>query len=170
MSFLRWALVTVPVVVFLGSLMGQLSNSGFGNSWFRALERPDWFPPGWLFGVTWTVLYVMLGLALAMLLNARSARGRGVALALFALQLVVNYAWTPLFFGAHQVTAALALIVVNLLLAIAATFAMARVRKAAAWLMVPYMAWLSFATFLNYEMDRLNPDAETQSAEARIAL
>ena len=170
MSFLRWALVTVPVIVFLGSLMGQVSNSGDENGWFRALAKPDWFPPSWAFPVAWTILYVMLGLALAMLLNARSARGRGLAIAAFVLQLIVNYAWTPLFFGAHQVTAALALIIVNLALAVAATFAIARVRKAAAWLMVPYMAWLCFATLLTFEMNRLNPDAETEAGGTRVTL
>jgi len=170
MSFLRWALVTVPVVVLLGTLMGRLSNSGFDNGWFRALAKPDWFPPSWAFPAAWTPLYIMLGLALAMVLNARGARGRGVAIALFVLQLLINYAWTSLFFGAHQVTAALMLIVVNLMLAIITTFAFARVRKAAAWLMVPYVAWLSFATLLTYEMDRLNPNAEIESGATRIAL
>lgn len=172
MSLVRWALVTVPVVVFLGSMAGQLSNSGFDNAWFRALERPTWFPPGWAFGLVWTILYAMLGFALAIILNARGARGRGAAIALFAVQLIVNYAWTPLFFGAHQVTAGLGLIVANLLLAIATTFALARVRKTAAWLMVPYMAWLSFATLLNYEMHRLNPDAERLEVggETRVPL
>lgn len=162
MSLLRWSLITVPAVVLVGSLMGRLSNSGFDNAWFRSLARPDWFPPGWVFGTVWTILYAMLGFALALILNARGAPGRGLAIGLFMLQLGINFAWSPLFFGAHQVTAALFLIAVNLALAIATAFAVARVRKAAAWLMVPYMAWLSFALLLNYEMDRLNPDAETR--------
>ncbi len=173
MSFIRWALVTVPAVVFFGFLMGRISNSGFGNSWFDALAKPGWFPPTWAFGTVWTVLYIMLGVAIAMILDARSAPGRTRAIGLFVTQLLVNYSWSPIFFAAHQVSLALFVILANLALAIATTFAFGQVRKAAAWLMVPYMAWLCIAAALNYEMDRLNPDAESAvppSASTTIAL
>jgi translocator protein len=166
MSFLRWALVTVPAIVFLGFLSGRLSNSGYGNRWFDALSRPDTLPPGWVFGTVWSILYVLMGIALAMILFARGARGRGLALGLFGTQLVLNLAWTPLFFGAHQVSLALILILVILILAIATTFAFAPIRKAAAWLMVPYMVWLSLASILTFQIDRMNPDAETLVPEA----
>lgn len=166
MSFLRWALVTVPLVVFLGFLMGRLSNSGFGNPWFDALQRPDWFPPGWLFGAAWTVLYAMLGVAVAMIIDARGAPGRGRAIGIFIIQLILNYSWSPIFFAAHQITLALFVILANLALAIAATFAFGGIRKTAAWLMVPYLAWLCFAAILNYEMDRLNPEAESFTPSA----
>lgn len=161
MSFVRWALVTVPGIVFLGFVSGQMANSGYANQWFVALNRPDIVPPGWVFGAVWTTLYILMGLSLAMILYARGAQGRGRALSLFALQLAFNLAWSPLFFALHQVSMALVLIVIILLLTIATTFAFATIRKAAAWLLVPYMVWLSFATILNYQIDRLNPDAET---------
>jgi translocator protein len=161
MSFLRWALVTVPATVLLGSLSGLLSNSGFGNRWFDALRIPDIMPPGWLFGTIWPILYAMLGLALAMILHARGARGRGAALALFALGFALNLCWSPLFFAAHQITAAFYLILAMLAVTIATAFAFGRIRRAAAWLLVPYMMWISFAAILNYQFDRLNPDAET---------
>jgi translocator protein len=160
MSYARWALVTVPLIVFIGLLMGSLSGSGFGNPWFDALRKPTWFPPGWLFPVAWTILYAMNGLAIAHILDARGARGRALAVTLFAVQLLLNFAWSPTFFAAHQITLALALIVAMLVFAIAATFAFGKIRTIAAWLMVPYLGWLTFATLLNYEMDRLNPDAE----------
>ncbi len=174
MSFLRWALVTVPAIVVTGSLIGAASNSGFGNGWFDALTLPWFMPPGWAFGVVWPILYTMLGLAAAMVLHARGAPGRGLALALFAAQLLANYGWSPLFFAMHQVSAAFWLIVATLALAIATTFAFGRIRRAAAWLMVPYMVWLSFASVLNYRIDQLNPDAETlvpsaASTQIRIA-
>jgi tryptophan-rich sensory protein len=126
-----------------------------------ALNRPDIVPPGWVFGAVWTTLYIMMGLSLAMIINARGAAGRGRALALFAAQLVLNLAWSPLFFGAHQVSLAFWLILAILGLTIATTFAFAPIRKAAAWLLVPYMVWLSFASILNYKIDALNPEAET---------
>lgn len=161
MSLFRWCLVTVPAVVFVGSLMGILSNSGYSNRWFTAMDLPPIVPPGWVFGVVWPSLYIMLGIALAMILNARGAKGRGLALTLFAVQLLLNFAWSPLFFALHQVTAALWLIVGILALTIATAFAFAPIRKAAAWLLVPYMVWLSFASILNYQIDARNPDAET---------
>jgi translocator protein len=173
MSFARWALVTVPLIVFLGFLMGRLSSSGFENGWFAALAKPDWFPPGWAFPVVWTLLYIMLGVAIAIVLDARGAAGRALALGLFVAQILFNFAWSPTFFAAHQVSLALWIIIACLFLTIATTFAFARIRKPAAWLLVPYMGWLSFAALLNLEMDRLNPNAATLEAgepKAQISL
>lgn len=161
MSLLRWVLVTVPLILFVGILIARLSGSGFGNRWFDALLKPTWFPPGWLFGAAWTFLYILLGVAAAMILNARGASGRNVALGLFAGQLLLNFAWSPLFFAAHRVTLALGLVLLIFALASAATVAFARIRKAAGWLMLPYLAWLAFAAVLNWQIDQLNPDAET---------
>jgi translocator protein len=161
MSFVRWALVSVPATIFLGFLSGRVSNSGFGNPWYDALVKPAIQPPGWAFGVAWSILYAMLGLALAMVLNARGNRYRGYAIALFAVSFVANLAWSPLFFAAHQVFAAFFLILFMLAFAIATTIAFDRVRKAAAWLMLPYLLWLSFAAILNWQTHTLNPDAET---------
>lgn len=169
MSFVRWALVTVPAIVGLGSLIGVLSNSGYSNSWFVALDRPAIVPPGWVFGVAWTTLYTMLGLAFAMILNARGAPGRGLAIAFFLAQLAVNYAWPPLFFGMREVTAGLYVIGLMLGLAIVTTVLFGRVRTAAAWLMVPYLVWLCFATILNFQIDQRNPDAETLAPPAASA-
>lgn len=160
MSFLRWALLTVPTIVVVGSLMGILSNSGWANRWFAALDLPTIVPPGWVFGVAWTALYTMLGLALAMILHARGARGRGLAITAFMVQLAANFAWSPVFFGQRQVTTALFLIVFIFISAIITTILFGRIRKAAAWLMVPYLCWLGFASVLNWDIDRRNPDAE----------
>lgn len=160
-SIWRTALITVPVVVIIGSLMGYLSGSGYGNAWFAALDLPEITPPGWVFGTVWPLLYVMIGLSLAMVLTARGAQGRTFALILFFVQLIANFAWSPVFFGAQQVALALYLIIFILMVTIATTFAVAPIRKAAAWLLVPYMIWLSFASILNYQINQRNPQAET---------
>jgi translocator protein len=160
MSLLRWALFVIPTIMIIGTFMGMLSGSGENNAWFAELIKPEAQPPGWAFGVVWPILYFMIGLAFAMILHARGANGRGVAIGLFLVQLLLNYLWSPLFFGQHQVTNAFYLLVVILLLSIATTFAFGRIRKAAAWLMVPYLVWLSFASILNFQIDQLNPDAE----------
>ncbi|MFN3944251.1 MAG: TspO/MBR family protein [Allosphingosinicella sp.] len=167
MSFLRYALVTVPLVLLLGTLSGQLSNSGYGNRWFDALAKPDFMPPGWMFGVAWTILYILLGLVLAMILHARGAPGRGLALGLFGGQMILNYAWSPLFFGYHQVTAALAVIAAMILLTVLLAVVLWRIRKVAALLLVPYLLWLGFATALTYRIMELNPGAEDLAPEAQ---
>lgn len=166
LAYLRWALVTVPVIVLLGFLSGKFANSGFGNRWFDALEKPAIMPPGWAFGAAWTVLYILMGLAFAMILHARGARGRGGAIALFLLQLLLNLAWSPLFFRAHQVGSALILILVLLVVVAVTALMFARIRRVAGLLLLPYLAWLVFASFLNYEIGRLNPGAETLVAPA----
>ncbi|BAK65411.1 MULTISPECIES: TspO/MBR family protein [Sphingobium] len=161
LSYLRWALVTVPTIMFLGVVSGYVSGSGYGNRWFAALDKPDVTPPGWVFGTVWPLLYLLMGLALAMVLHARGARGRGIAITLFLVQLACNLAWSPLFFGAHEATLAFYLILVILALAVVTTLLFGRVRTLAAWLMVPYLVWLSFASILAYQIDRANPDAES---------
>lgn len=161
MSLVRWALFVIPTIMFLGFLSGTMSGSTADNAWYQTLLKPDIQPPGWVFGVVWPTLYLMMGLALAMVLNARGTRDRNKAILLFVSQFLINLTWSPIFFGAHQVTAAFFIILVMLGIAIATTFVFARVRKAAAWLMVPYLVWISFAAILNFQIDQLNPDAES---------
>lgn len=161
MSFLRWALVTVPLVVLLGLGSGRLAGSGAADPWYVALDKPAFQPPGWAFPIAWTLLYIALGFALAIILQARGARGRGVAVGMFALQLGLNLLWSPLFFAAHEVSSAFWLILAMLVTATATTVLFAGIRRSAALLMLPYLAWLLFAATLNFAIDRMNPNAET---------
>ena len=160
MAYARYALVTVPAILLLGTLSGKVSNSGYGNPWFDALAKPSFMPPGWAFPVAWSLLYILLGLSLAIILNARGARGRGLAVGIFLVQLALNFSWSPLFFAAHKVGLALAVIVAIIVLTAISAWLFARIRRTAALLLLPYLAWLCFATALNYEIGRLNPDAE----------
>lgn len=161
MSFLRTALVIVPFVLLLGVASGWVSGSSAENPWYDNLRKPDFTPPGAAFGIAWTVLYVLMGVALAMIVYARGAHGRGMAIALFVAQFAVNLSWSPTFFAAHAVGTALWIAAAMLILAAATTIAFFRIRPVAGWLMVPYVAWLGFALVLNYQIDRLNPNAET---------
>lgn len=173
MSLLRYALVTVPLILLLGTLSGRAANSGYSNAWFAALLKPDAMPPGAVFGIAWTILYILLGLSLAIILHARGAQGRGFALSLFAAQLLLNYSWSPIFFALHQVRMALAVIIAMILLSFVTAYLFGRIRRAAGLLMIPYLAWLCFAAFLNYQIITLNPDAESlvpSAASADIAL
>lgn len=161
MSFLRYAVITVPAIVLLGTLSGFLSNSGYSNPWFDALRKPGFMPPGWVFGVAWTILYILIGISLAMLLHAKGARKRERAIILFGLMLVINLAWSPVFFGMHKVTFALGMIAAMFVLTASLILILWRIRIVAALLLYPYLGWLMFAGLLNYEILRLNPNAET---------
>lgn len=161
MAFIRWALVLVPLVLLLGLASGWVANSGYGNPWFDALRKPAFMPPGWAFGAAWTSLYIMMGFALALIVAARRARGREVAIALFAVQLILNLAWSPLFFAAHQVTAALALIAILIVVVAITAWRFWAIRRVAGLLLVPYLIWLLFAATLNFAILHLNPNAES---------
>ncbi len=156
-SIVRWSLFTVPACVLLGFLSGRLAGSGPGNPWFDALEKPAIFPDPMWFGIVWTVLYVMMGVALALVCAAWGARGRSAAIGAFVVQFAINLAWSPTFFALHEITGAL-VVIAALALALMVTIALFwRVRKLAAVLLLPYLAWVCFATLLNYEFLRLNP-------------
>lgn len=161
-SFLRWALVLVPGVLVLGFFSGQLAGSGPGNPWFDALQKPSIYPPASVFGPVWTVLYALMGLAIAIVVGARGAAWRGKAIGLFVVQLVLNLAWSPLFFAAHQITGSLILLVALDLVVIATIAVFWRVRPVAGLLLLPYLAWIMFATYLTFEFRQANPQADGQ--------
>ncbi|QNQ11744.1 TspO/MBR family protein [Sphingomonas alpina] len=173
LAFLRWAMVTVPFILLLGFASARLVPTGSANRWYAALTKPDLTPPDWAFPVAWTIIYIFMGLALAMIIHARGSKLRGPAILLFALQLVVNLIWSPLFFGAHQVFWSLIVIAIMFVLALATTLLFGRIRAAAAWLLVPYLAWLVVAGLLTLQIDQLNPNAETlvpSSSSTQISL
>lgn len=172
-SVVRWSLFTVPACVLIGFLSGQAGGSGPGNPWFDALERPDIFPDPMWFGIVWTVLYILMGIAAALVAAAWGARGRTPALISFGVLFACLSAWSPVFFGLHQMTWALVLLLVIVALTLLTILLFARVRKSAAWLLVPLLAWTMFATLLNYEFLRLNPTfdgANPTVASQRIAI
>lgn len=156
----RWAAVTVPLLLLLGFVSANFVPGGQENGWYVALAKPPLNPPDWLFPVAWSILYILLGFALAQVLNARGARWRGAAVAMFAVEIAGLMVWQPLFFGAHQVLAAFGLIFFLLAWGVATTVVFGRVRTLAAWLMVPFLVWITFAGALNWGIHRLNPDAE----------
>ena len=164
-SFLRWALLTVPLCL-LGLIPGALWNAD--TAWFQSLDKPAIFPPGYVFGIVWPVLYVLMGLAFALVCAAWGAKGRTSAIILFLIQLVLNFLWTPVFFGAYEITGGLVVIGVLGLLVIATTALFWKVRVLAGLLMLPYLAWVLFAAALNYQFLQMNPDADGGFADAPV--
>ena len=156
----KTALVAIPGVVVAGMLVGLLSNSGMENGWYAALERPGFQPPSWLFGPIWAALYALMALALAVVWNEPPSAERTAAIRLFFAQLLLNYAWSPIFFGAHMIDVALVILFVLLLLALMTAKSFRKIRPMAGWLLLPYLLWLCLAVALNYETGRLNPRAD----------
>ncbi len=140
-------------LTFAVAAMGGIFMPG---DWYASLEKPSWNPPNWIFGPVWTALYILMAVAAWLVWT----RGRWTAqirpLTLFLVQLALNAAWTPLFFGLKNPGFAFAEIIL-LWLAIAATLIVFRpVSRTAAWLLAPYLAWVSFALWLNFTLWQLN--------------
>jgi tryptophan-rich sensory protein len=172
-SLTRWALFLVPAVVLLGFLSGQYAGSTADNPWFAALDKPAIYPPPVTFGLVWTVLYVLMGFALAMVCSAWGARYRGPAVLAFVLQLALNLAWSPVFFGEHEITVALGILGALDLAVLLTLVLFWKVRRLAALLLLPYFAWILFATVLNWQFLQLNPEADgvkSSNAVQRIEL
>ncbi|MCU4801839.1 tryptophan-rich sensory protein [Halobacteria archaeon HArc-gm2] len=152
---LLWAAGAIVLVNALGGAPALLA--GPDSAWFAALDKPAIYPPGWLFGVVWTTLFTLMGIAVYLVarrgLGSRPVR---VALGAFALQFAFNLTWTPVFFGAQDLLAALGIIVVLDVLVAVTIWAFARVDRRAAALLVPYLLWALFATLLNYRFWALN--------------
>jgi translocator protein len=150
------ALGLAPLVA--GTAVGIATNSR-GSGWYRRLAKPSWTPPDAVFGPVWTVLYLLMGAASVGVVRADAQRSKGPAIGLYALQLALNLGWSTLFFGLRRPRPAVIELAV-LWGSIAATIvAFARVRLAAGVLLLPYLAWTSFAGLLNVEIVRRNPDA-----------
>jgi translocator protein len=127
------------------------------TTWYGTLNKPTWRPPNWLFGPVWTILYGIMAVAGWKVWCAATSRWRTAALWIFAGQLMLNFCWSPIFFSLHQIGIGflvVACLEVSLLLFILAT---RKFERAAAWLFVPYLAWVSFAALLNYSIWRMNP-------------
>lgn len=135
---------------------GALGGLATDASWYQELARPSFAPPPWVFGPVWTALYLMIGAAAFWIWRADGGERGRRALALWAMQLLLNAAWTPVFFGLREIGAALVVIVL-MWLAIAATIiAFARIRRGAGLVLLPYLVWVSFATVLNLRLWQLN--------------
>ena len=141
------------VLCFVAASLGALFVPG---DWYASLRKPSWNPPGWVFGPVWTALYAMMAAAAWLVWQRGGFAAQRRPLGLFLVQLTLNAAWTPLFFGQHWPGVAFAEILL-LWLAIAVTLAaFRRVSHVAAWLLVPYLVWVSFAAVLNFTLWRLN--------------
>lgn len=142
--------------VLLAFVAGFIGSRFMPGDWYAALAKPSFNPPNTVFAPVWSVLYLLMGIAAW---RAWRRRGMDGAIALWLAQLVLNAAWSWLFFGRHQLALALVDILALLVLIVATTVAFFRRDRAAGWLMVPYIAWVAFASVLNAALWQLNPGA-----------
>lgn len=142
------AILLVVIVIATVGLGGVSALAGGPDAWYAALERPPLSPPNWVFGPVWTLLYAMMGVSCWLLVTSPTSRERTISLALFATQLLLNLAWTPIFFRLHRTDLASIEIVILLVAIVATIYFSSRVSKFAALLLLPYAAWVSFATYL----------------------
>lgn len=155
MSLSQKAILCSLSCLLMGGLSGWFTAAEIG-SWYASLLKPIWNPPNYLFGPVWSVLYVLMGIAFALVWH-RGKAGKGAALRIFAFQFVLNLAWTPVFFCMHRPDAAL-WVIGSLLIVLAITIHLFRKQTPlAGWLLVPYILWVGFATALNAAIFVLNP-------------
>ncbi|MGB6219794.1 TspO/MBR family protein [Haloferula sp.] len=149
-------LISALVVILLGSLSGILGQAS-DRSWYQALNRPPGTPPGWVFGPVWTVLYALMGAAFALVWHqAAGTPHRAAAIRLFVIQMLLNLSWTPVFFGAQQILPALLIIISLWVLILLTIRRFLKVDATAAKLLIPYLIWVSYATYLNAGFLALN--------------
>lgn len=148
--------LSIALPLFIGFASSYFTITGV-ESWFAGIEKPSWNPPNWIFGPVWTTLYVLMGISLFLVWKSGSSKEtKRYALILFGLQLIANFFWSFIFFDQHLIGVAFAEIVVLWVLILLTTFSFAKINKAAAWLLVPYISWVSFAAILNFTIWRLN--------------
>ena len=149
-------LYSLVITVGVGAIAGFATASNIGG-WYATLSKPWFNPPNWIFGPVWTLLYILMGIALFLIWSQPPSLYRSNSLWLFFIQLLLNFLWSFLFFYFHKIGLAFVDIVALLVFIILTIFSFSRLSKKAAWLMVPYVCWVSFATILNGAIYHLNP-------------
>lgn len=138
---------------FMAGAVGAIVEPGM---WYEALQKPAWTPPNWIFPVVWPILYVCMAISAWLVWKQAGFSGARDALTLFLIQLALNGLWSWLFFGAHQIGTALGEIILLWILILFCTMVFRSHSKWAAILLVPYLAWVGYATALNFAIWQLN--------------
>lgn len=148
--------ISILIPLLVGAISGYFTSSGV-NGWYAVANKPTFNPPNWIFAPVWTTLYVLMGISLFLVWRSDAATGiKNTAIALFALQLTLNFFWSVIFFKLQQPGWAFAEIIVMWGMILLTIFSFGKISSTAAWLLVPYISWVSFASVLNYSIWRLN--------------
>ena len=150
------SLVLSFVLVYAVAGLGSYFTVGAIDTWYATLTKPEFNPPNWIFGPVWTILYALMAIAAWRVYQKHTNPSSRNALILYGVHLVLNAAWSIVFFGLHAPLPALGIIVVLFLSIFALTILFYRVDKAAGLLFLPYLVWVSFASYLNLSIVLLN--------------
>ena len=160
------AFLALLLAVFAAAGVGAYLTGPAVRDWYPSLAKPSWTPPSWLFGPAWTLLYLMIATAGFLAWRKAGLAGAKGTFALFAAQLVLNAAWSWVFFGLRQPGWAFAEIVVLWATILATTIALLRITRPAGLLFVPYLLWTTYAAALNFAIWRMNRPGVLEAATA----
>ncbi len=150
-----WKLIGAIGISEFAGVVGTLFVSSSLSGWYGTIQRPALNPPAWIFGPVWTTLYALMGIAAFLVWKSKNSHKK-LALSLFGLQLAVNSVWSIIFFGLRNPGLAFVDIVLLWLLIIGTMVEFKKFSKAAVYLLIPYLAWVTFASYLNYAIWVLN--------------
>ena len=145
------------LICYAPAFFGVLFSDASRSEWYESLNKPGFMPPNWLFGPVWMVLYGMMAISLFLTWRQGLTKlGVRTAVIVFLAQLLINTLWSPVFFGLKMPGLALIVIVILWLLILLTIVVFTRVSRLSAWLLVPYLAWVTFSTVLNFAIVYLN--------------
>ena len=154
----NWLKLLISVIIpqLVAASGAYFTITGVG-SWYIQINKPDWNPPSWVFGPVWTMLYILMGVSFFLIWKSgASSNLKKTAVFFWIAQLVANFFWSFIFFGQHEIGLAFFEILLLWVLILFTIFCFAKISKLAAWLLVPYISWVSFAAILNYTIWELN--------------
>eukprot|EP00096_Caligus_rogercresseyi_P015719 TRINITY_DN8188_c0_g1_i1.p1 TRINITY_DN8188_c0_g1~~TRINITY_DN8188_c0_g1_i1.p1 ORF type:complete len:175 (+),score=15.88 TRINITY_DN8188_c0_g1_i1:37-561(+) len=161
---INFKLIGSMILPLAGSLLiGLIPGAQMDREWFNNLNKPALNPPSWLFAPVWTYLYLSMGLASYLVYKAGGERlngPAGIPLAIYIAQLLINWSWSPIFFGFKQIVLAFYILVVIDIGVATTMIAFFRLSIIAGLLFIPYLVWVSFATYLSYSIMELNPSSD----------
>ena len=143
-------------ICFLQGIIGGFFTANNLYPWYDTLVKPSFNPPSWVFSPVWTTLYTLMGISLFLVLKAENSPDKRLGLIFFAVQLVFNGLWSIVFFGMHQILWAFIVIIFLLLFISLSIWKFYRISKMAAYILIPYLLWVSFATVLNFRLYQIN--------------
>lgn len=144
------------IICFAAAGIGGIFTGQSVDSWYQDLQKPAWNPPDWVFGPVWTFLYISMAIAAWLVWRQNGVAGAVMPLSIFLVQLVLNAAWSGLFFGLRDPALAFSEIMFLWATILLTILTFSKIRALAAVIMLPYFAWVSFAAILNFEICRLN--------------
>jgi translocator protein len=150
------SLMPFIVVCFAAASVGSFITNTSVNTWYAQLRKPDWTPPNWIFGPVWTMQYVLMAVSAWLVWRSTEWSVAKSGLVLFGIQLALNTLWSLLFFGLREVRLAFVEIMLLWMMVVATVVSFLPLSRLAAWLLLPYLLWIGFASYLNFRIWQIN--------------